>query len=1601
MGGYMIALAASAFGSSPAAPGIPTNGTTTPFVAQAEKQAGDSTTSVFQSISAMPAYRNMSHEELRVMDYLQGRKTPTAGAGGFGTSTTVSAFGAPASNSAFGSTNTTSFGGGGTTSAFGSTPSAFGTGGTNSFGSTSTPNAFGSTSQPSAFGGGTGFGSSSTGSAFGAPASTSAFGAAAPATSTAFSGTGTSTFGSTTPATSGFGAFGGGTSATKPFGASTFGGGAFGSSTSNATNSAFGSTAPASNAFGATAQPQTSAFGSTTQPSTSGFGTFGLTAAKPATTFGSFGTAASTAPKPFGGFGTTTSSNPANPFATSTAPSTNTFGLGASSQPAAPFASTTASTNPFGASTFGVTNTTSPFGASTLNTTSLGSSTNTPLGNSIFPQTQQLPALHASVDQDPYGNSSLFANFKSSTASQTSLVSNTKKQPPLMSMLRTSSPSRSSVKKIRGFSSPSFGNALDVSGSPASSPGSPGSGTNSPLKFGVGLGEDVTVSPLAFQPRSSVKKLVIDRTVTKEELIARALPSRDLASSPATNQLDFLISAKQKPIQLDSNLEKSAYLSPFQHKGIPNGSLSNNPQESSLNTSQSLDSLTSSIPPSAATRLPATTSQPLASEEEEDNARLVQSEWDVDIASLKDGQYYTKPSLKYIATLRDVKAFPDLEVGRKGHGSVKFMKPVDLSQLHQFKDLLGKAVQFSDRSINVYPTGYVAKKPSVGEGINVPAVVRLEQCWPHDKATRDPVKDPDDTRVIKHIKRLKKMPDTKFVDYAAETGTWTFQVQHFSRYGLYDSDDEDSASDSELGKPNIDVDVRVSPSDGMEDDLPPRKSLAEGTDEEEEEDDRESETEDSDPPSPQVGVAKFAPSRYIKLISRDEDSGLETESDDDEKLPQSSMARYRVTTSASICEPWPKKLGLEPKRVAVMQASLFAAESSPVSINVPAPPSSRSAVAHLSLLKPTTPPNIPVRSHPVKRYDMRNTASHFAPSSSVDAGLMLGRSFRASWGSKGQLVYLGKLSGATSNPPKGTVVIRKVKEESDLHLDTSLSVHLQHTIIEDVEGIPQAIPRSSLRFADLASQFPRDDRSHKAIVYRLCEVLFDEVDLGCTPKDRDVLSHILAHKRRDGFSHWLEHTVAKDVEDSLPSSSARDSHYARIFALLTGFQVDRACQSSLDAKNLRLATLLSQIGGDETFRNDIALQLSTWKQDQVDPHIPTDLRKIYELLDGNTHIIPNIRGEEVSMTNGLDWKRVFGLHFWYGVHCADIGSALSSYTQSTKRVGGATKPLPWYIDSASKTHSVHDSIYELLQLFCSVDYPLEAALSPRSYGPDALDYSIPWHLYVVFSRALHIRDLDDREETIPIEYQNGDAVEGHSHRADRITLSYASQLELHGAWKWAIFVLLHLELPECREIAIRDILTRNIESVKINDQNYLIETLRIPVAWIYDSKATFSSYKGDRVGTRENLLQAGSQIRAHDVVVANLAPEAVLSNDVRLVRSLFDSIRATVVPHFAQGGDLYLKYADLIQDREVSRVDPTVVSSLGQLTRRYDSTNMKLNISAAEMASRVAQTVSVCATSSEQLRHIPQSCLHVAEKQDLVKSLSQLAFAESLRDSMV
>lgn len=261
---------------------------------------------------------------------------------------------------------------------------------------------------------------------------------------------------------------------------------------------------------------------------------------------------------------------------------------------------------------------------------------------------------------------------------------------------------------------------------------------------------------------------------------------------------------------------------------------------------------------------------------------------------LKEGEYWTRPSIAELQkrSFAELSRLPDFTVGRVGVGEITFLKPVDLTSLKVIADIPGGVIEFTDRSCVVYVDETL--KPPPGEGLNVPARISLEKCWATDRATREFIKDAEHPRHKKQMRVLQSKENTSFVSFNIETGVWVFDVPHFTRYGLDDSDDEDDDEYEESSAPTqVNPLVAAFFHDGS----------------------RTSQSERPPPPVPKA-VRSPTPEVVIEVDAPSEHSAeAEAEEEEEEEEP--------VVEDAS-ARPWSSRIDLDPRRVNVMQASLFA-----------------------------------------------------------------------------------------------------------------------------------------------------------------------------------------------------------------------------------------------------------------------------------------------------------------------------------------------------------------------------------------------------------------------------------------------------------------------------------------------------------------------------------------------------------------------------------------------------------------------------------------------------------------------------------------------------
>ena len=139
--------------------------------------------------------------------------------------------------------------------------------------------------------------------------------------------------------------------------------------------------------------------------------------------------------------------------------------------------------------------------------------------------------------------------------------------------------------------------------------------------------------------------------------------------------------------------------------------------------------------------------------------------------------YYISPSLDTLSsmTLLELRKVPNLIVGHKLFGKIEFLQPVDLSNTPLPK-LCGGIILFEPKHCILYSG--VAERPAPGSALNVSARITNFACYPVDKATRAPIKDPNHQLVKRHIESLRKVPYTRFEKYDPETGNYTFVVNN-------------------------------------------------------------------------------------------------------------------------------------------------------------------------------------------------------------------------------------------------------------------------------------------------------------------------------------------------------------------------------------------------------------------------------------------------------------------------------------------------------------------------------------------------------------------------------------------------------------------------------------------------------------------------------------------------------------------------------------------------------------------------------------------------------------------------------------------------------
>jgi nuclear pore complex protein Nup98-Nup96 len=537
-------------------------------------------------------------------------------------------------------------------------------------------------------------------------------------------------------------------------------------------------------------------------------------------------------------------------------------------------------------------------------------------------------------------------------------------------------------------------------------------------------------------------------------------------------------------------------------------------------------------------------------------------------------------------------------------------------------------------------------------------------------------------------------------------------------------------------------------------------------------------------------------------------------------------------------------------------------------------------------------------------------------------------SFKPSFSGHNALIYSApgsapQLSGDMKEAIKPLVSqgrnIRFAKFTSLQDIDSqSLELQKQHTEIRQRENeqieVPLALAPADIAFTTLtqAARGVSTLEVHEKAIWELCSILFDPLDVCASDLVNGMSDEQIAEYetrlRLDRFQIFWSQLVATVVDARIKLTRSTEE---KAILLLTKGDVITACQLLMDAGDVKLATLVAQLPGSETSREVMKQQIQMWQERKDWSEFSDAHKALYSVLAGETCTVSGLTGASEDRTSqfslserfGLDWQQSLALCMHFGGH-ESIVNAISAYIANLK--DGKDKVKPLSLDAAG---DAENTLLGLLRLYALKEAQVEWLFDPATVSGSALNSRLAWQLATV----LEAKDLCDFPED----------------KMDVLTLDFASQLELAGAWTKAAWVLLHLSESDSRTKALQSLLERNaaqLPSPDLDQDNTLMEdesgwslsSIAVSTSLIWEAKAVYA-----HAVLREPALQAEWLLytrteeafaEAHDVLCSTVGPRAVIEkdyNDLTDLLACFDAHDAQEFGGWKHGGKIYADFVRL------------------------------------------------------------------------------------------
>uniref|UniRef100_A0A8C7HTA5 Nuclear pore complex protein Nup98-Nup96 n=1 Tax=Oncorhynchus kisutch TaxID=8019 RepID=A0A8C7HTA5_ONCKI len=902
--------------------------------------------------------------------------------------------------------------------------------------------------------------------------------------------------------------------------------------------------------------------------------------------------------------------------------------------------------------------------------------------------------------------------------------------------------------------------------------------------------------------------------------------------------------------------------------------------------------------------------------------------------------YYTIPAMDELAKMVDengVCVVENFTVGRKGYGSVFFHGEVNVTGLN-----LDEIVHFRRKEVIVYLDD--KNKPAEGEGLNRRAEVTLDGVWPNDKTTCTQIKSPERLSEMNYEGRLEnasRKQGARFLEYRSETGSWVFEVAHFSKYGLQDSD-EDEEVPLKLDPKKLKTATR----------LPPGLL----------------------PPSQQQVAPQAQSTAVLELLNRmsEVDSDM---ADITQDAPGESMLGEEEGESAS--SQIASSLGINPHTLQIMKASLFAEADdgdmfqeqggTTSSLDVASPrihlpgtqgrpsiggllqtrfsgaglfqhpdvpfggglpgrlsmsrvspavpePSRVSPWPSFLLLAP--PAEATVRTVGARRLggpvDLENSVTLGKGRLLMDAALFTGRSFRVGWGPGWTLVHCGDgLSGAGDKeqdhgdtgaagfgflpkPAKSRllsdspfkVVIEQVvglelqnSEESQEVYQRPLEISLKHSSISTEGACPFIQPQSGVAALHEYAEWVTDLNQ---------EAGAGDAVLGHWAQVWTLCEALWGRRcsAGPGTSGYLQQMERRRSFSAWLSHSATQRIEQEVGLNQGGGNVE-AIFSYLTGHRISDACRLAQKSGDH--------RLSLLLSQAVGSQYGRELLAL-QLGDWNRMQTDSFLLEERLRIFAL----LAGKPVWQSTDCVvNVCSELDWKRCMAVHLWYMLPPTASIAEALVKYEVAFQGSAEGQKYACA---PLPPYLD-QSDQPDMEEeeskrplYDICFHLLKLYSdRHYSLQQLLD---PLAVTWDRLDyrlswhlwsvlQALHYTHlspaRQGLIHTSYAAQLESAGLWDMAIYVLLHIPDNTLRERAVREMLQLHCPLLETEEsakkEHFLTERLLIPEQWLHQAKATRARRDTDRPGEALHLYRAGHWNLCHSLVIQHLASDCIINDN--------------------------------------------------------------------------------------------------------------------------